>query len=43
VVGYAAISKLTNDIKPAFGKDVASAVSLCKRRVKVEVLKRMEV
>jgi len=43
VVGYAAISKLTNGIKPAFGRDVASAVSLCKRRVRVEVLKRMEV
>jgi len=42
VLGYAAISKLTNDIKPAFGKDIAKAVSLCKRRVKAEVLRKME-
>jgi hypothetical protein len=42
VIGYAAISTLTSSIKPAFGKDIASAVSLCKRRVRVEVLKRME-
>jgi hypothetical protein len=43
VVGYAARSTITDDIKPAFGKDIAKAVSLCKRRVRAEVLKQMEI
>lgn len=43
VVGYAATSVFTDAIKPAFGKDIASAVSLCKRRVKAEVMKQMGV
>lgn len=42
-VGYAAISTLTRNIKPAFGRDISKAVSLCRRRVKAEVLKQMGV
>ena len=40
-IGYAARSTITNDIHPAFGEDIAKAVSLCKRRVKAEVMKQM--
>jgi hypothetical protein len=42
-VGYAVRSTLTGAIKVAFHEDINKAVSLCKRRVRAEVLKRMEV
>ena len=42
-VGYAAKSTITDEIRVAFGKDITSAVSLCKRRVKAEVIKQMGV
>jgi hypothetical protein len=42
-VGYAVRSTLTGEIKVAFHEDINKAVSLCKRRVRAEVLKRMEV
>jgi hypothetical protein len=39
--GYVARSTITDEISPAFGEDIAKAVSLCKRRVKAEVMKQM--
>ena len=42
-VGYVARSTLTDFIEPAFGEDITKAVSLCKRRVKAEVMKQMGV
>jgi hypothetical protein len=39
--GYVARSTITDEINPAFGEDIAKAVSLCKRRVKAEVMKQM--
>jgi hypothetical protein len=40
-IGYVARSAITDDIHPAFGEDIAKAVSLCRRRVKAEVMKQM--
>jgi hypothetical protein len=40
-IGYVARSAITDDIYPAFGEDIAKAVSLCRRRVKAEVMKQM--
>lgn len=40
-IGYAVRSTITDEIKPAFGEDIAKAVSLCNRRVKSEVMKQM--
>jgi hypothetical protein len=40
-IGYVARSSITDDIHPAFGEDIAKAVSLCRRRVKAEVMKQM--
>ena len=39
--GYVARSTITEEVTPAFGEDIAKAVSLCKRRVKAEVMKQM--
>ena len=40
-IGYVARSTITDEIQPAFGEDIAKAVSLCRRRVKAEVMKQM--
>jgi hypothetical protein len=43
VIGYVVRSSVTSDVQPAFNTDLTKAVSLCKRRVKAEVMKQMGV